>query len=180
MRLLLIGKAGAGKDTVADYLVEKYGFQRFAFADKLKEIIQDLWPDAFKNGKPRKLLQDVGTKMREIDKDVWVNYVMRQIGNKDRVVISDCRLMNEYEIAVRYDFVPILIKCDEKVRLERLKKRDGHVLSNAEANHESETEMTKMSAGFTINNSGSLQALYWDIDYVMRYLGVRPCLIQGA
>ncbi len=172
MRLLLIGKAGAGKDTVADYLVEKYGFQRYAFADKLKEIVKDLWPDAFKDGKPRKLLQDVGTKMREIDKDVWVNYVMRQIGNKDRVVISDCRLMNEYEMAVGRGFIPVLVQCDEKVRLERLQKRDGYILSREEASHESETELAEMVPVYFLDNSASREILLNDVDFMLARMEV--------
>lgn len=39
----LVGRAGAGKDTVADHLVAKYGFVRIAFADKLKQIVSDLY-----------------------------------------------------------------------------------------------------------------------------------------
>src|SRR5690606_14272906 len=34
----LSGKKRAGKDTVAAYLVEKYGFSRVAFADPLREV----------------------------------------------------------------------------------------------------------------------------------------------
>ena len=34
----LIGKKRAGKDTFADYLVEKYGFIKLAFADPIKEV----------------------------------------------------------------------------------------------------------------------------------------------
>lgn len=37
------GHAGAGKDTFASVLVERYGFVRMAFADKLKEIISDAY-----------------------------------------------------------------------------------------------------------------------------------------
>lgn len=44
---MIIGIGGEkqhGKDTVANYLVEKYGYQRKAFADKLKSICQELYP----------------------------------------------------------------------------------------------------------------------------------------
>lgn len=37
----LVGRAGAGKDTVAEVLVARHGFRRMAFADKLKEILSD-------------------------------------------------------------------------------------------------------------------------------------------
>lgn len=38
--ICMSGKAGSGKDTVADYLVEKYGFKRMAFADPLRDVVQ--------------------------------------------------------------------------------------------------------------------------------------------
>ena len=34
----MAGKAGSGKDTSADYLIEKYGYERLAFADNLKDM----------------------------------------------------------------------------------------------------------------------------------------------
>jgi hypothetical protein len=39
----LTGKKGAGKDTVADYLVEHYGFQKVGFSDALYEAVCGLW-----------------------------------------------------------------------------------------------------------------------------------------
>jgi hypothetical protein len=40
----LMGKKRSGKDTVADYLVERYGFVRVAVADPLKESLLELDP----------------------------------------------------------------------------------------------------------------------------------------
>ena len=80
LRIAFSGKMQVGKTTSATYLVRKYGFVKLAFADKLKEIARDLFPEQFESGeKPRKLLQDLGIKMREIDADVWVKYVLRII-----------------------------------------------------------------------------------------------------
>lgn len=60
------GYARTGKDTIADILVEEYGFERLAFADKLRECVYALNPsligwyvpqlDAVK---PQKYLQEV-------------------------------------------------------------------------------------------------------------------------
>ena len=72
----LLGKKGSGKDTVADYLVSKYGFTKYAFADKIKDIIkilfnftdEDLLPENKEkirnewNISPRKALQLIGTE----------------------------------------------------------------------------------------------------------------------
>jgi hypothetical protein len=38
------GEAGSGKDTVCDYLVAQYGFQKIAFATPLKKIVADVFP----------------------------------------------------------------------------------------------------------------------------------------
>ena len=38
MLIGLLGKKRVGKDTVAEYLIEKYNFIRYAFADPIKEI----------------------------------------------------------------------------------------------------------------------------------------------
>lgn len=38
MLIGLSGVAGAGKDTVANYLVKNYGFRRYAFADAVRDV----------------------------------------------------------------------------------------------------------------------------------------------
>jgi len=51
----LKGYKGVGKDTVADYYVERYDFVKVAFADKMKEAVANLfgipihWVDEYKN-----------------------------------------------------------------------------------------------------------------------------------
>lgn len=46
--LCVAGTKGSGKDTLCDYLVERHGFQKFAFADALKRVslafIHATWP----------------------------------------------------------------------------------------------------------------------------------------
>lgn len=39
----LLGQAGSGKDTVADFMVKHHGFVKVAFADPLKRICQDVF-----------------------------------------------------------------------------------------------------------------------------------------
>lgn len=40
--ILLCGKKRVGKDTVAEYLVKKYGYKQYGLADNLKKMAQDL------------------------------------------------------------------------------------------------------------------------------------------
>lgn len=105
--VILTGFAGAGKDTVADYLVSKHSFIKLSMAQKLKEgvavifgynykMLQGLTPsdrewreqkDEFwssicgRDLSPRKILQEVGTEcFRNIfSTDFWVGCVSRQI-----------------------------------------------------------------------------------------------------
>lgn len=39
--LCLAGKAGVGKDTLADYLVREHGYVKYRFADPLKKLLND-------------------------------------------------------------------------------------------------------------------------------------------
>ena len=92
-----MGQARAGKDTLADYLVKKYGFVRIAFADPIKRAIRDwygfteeqLWGDDkekpdFRYPIPGKghltarvAAQVVGTEVgRLIYPDTWVRLTL--------------------------------------------------------------------------------------------------------
>lgn len=98
MILGVMGQARSGKDTFADFMVEKYGFIRIALADPIKRIAMDiyqmteeqLWgedkelPDMRYPipGKgfltPRVACQVIGTEMaRTLYPDTWVNYFKR-------------------------------------------------------------------------------------------------------
>lgn len=114
--ILLAGKAGSGKDTVANILVTKHSFKRFAFADILKEYVSDKYnipleilftqegkkKEIIVNKKKvtlRELLIQEGAKKREQDIDYWVNLVIEKIKNEpltQDIVISDFRFENEY------------------------------------------------------------------------------------
>lgn len=114
----LTGKAGCGKDTLADLVVGD-SESKIAFADALKSFCVEYLglshDDAYtQEGKMRynefwgmtnrEILQRVGTEaMRNgFDKDVWVKIAMIKIEkalNEGKiVVVSDCRFDNEAEL----------------------------------------------------------------------------------
>lgn len=96
----LTGYAQHGKDTTGEYLVQQYGFKRYAFADQLKELalyinpyvdgkytlrlwqlVQDAgWENAKKEPEVRRFLQELGTGVREIlGEDAWVDALVKKI-----------------------------------------------------------------------------------------------------
>lgn len=95
MLLGVMGHAGSGKDTVADYLVAKHNYAKVALADPLKRICKEvfdftdeqLWgpseernkPDSrYKGLTPRKALQLLGTEWgRAVYEDVWIDKGLR-------------------------------------------------------------------------------------------------------
>lgn len=118
------GKAGAGKTTFA----EAYSLHgnppvpRVSFAASLKEIAVYLWgKDVLTN---RAYLQDLGTKLREIDPNVWLNVATRSIDSYQLeglpVTNDDCRFPNEFNALWERDFLMVKLVCDEDTRKDRL------------------------------------------------------------
>jgi len=112
----LTGKAGSGKDSVADHLVKNHGFFKLSFAAPLKRIICELFDmsedqvnkqelkeviDPRYGFTPRWLLQHFGTEVcRKLYPSIWVDYLIRYYKknwytDEGRVVVTDVRFLNE-------------------------------------------------------------------------------------
>ena len=118
------GLIGAGKDTIADYLVNIHEFRRDSFAATLKDAVGSVFgwdrdmlegrsrssrewreqPDAWWSDRlnqeitPRLMLQIWGTEVcrRGFHDDIWIASLENKLRNSaDDVVISDCRFPNE-------------------------------------------------------------------------------------
>jgi len=115
----LVGWMRSGKDSVAAYLTETYGFRRVSFADALKsEVCQALnsvqpgipgepeafWtPERLNQYKPlvRPILQWWGTEYRRSqDPDYWVRQTAALISGQkaSRFVATDARFTNELDM----------------------------------------------------------------------------------
>jgi hypothetical protein len=124
MKILGIhGKAGSGKDTIGDYLVDHHSYLKFAFANPLKCMIDTAfgpipWNDRRRKeaplpriGKsPRQLAQTLGTEWGRtlVHPDVWVILMEQSINEVasanwttdagvEGIVITDVRFENEAE-----------------------------------------------------------------------------------
>jgi cytidylate kinase len=111
----LSGYAQSGKDTVAKFLVENYGFTRVAFADNIRFIAYGLNPivkpglclqdavnemgwEKAKTRIPevRSILQNLGVAAREhLGEDIWVTSALNAPTETDSLVITDVRFTNE-------------------------------------------------------------------------------------
>lgn len=111
----VMGPAGSGKSTVADYLVERYGAVKYTLAAPLKEIARDVLEftheqlygsqaqkettDPRYGFTPRWFLQRLGTEglRKHFGEDVWVDLMLARIRRDQPIlaVCDDCRFMNE-------------------------------------------------------------------------------------
>lgn len=163
----LSGRAHAGKDTLADYLVQNYGFTKVAFADELKllcasnfNLSNDQLYGNLKETKdyrykksPREILQATGQFYRSIDIDFWVKRCLDKLLVNKNYVITDVRLRNEYDAVKALN--------GKIIRINRNSDLRGYV---SNSNDISETDLNNHNFDLTIENNGTLIDLYNKID----------------
>lgn len=167
----LAGYAQSGKDTVAEILVRRFGYQRVAFADPIREFCYDFnpivgytanepkflrdvvdrdgWELAKKNPQVRHTLQAVGVSARKVfGENFWVDRALRKTDIYGKWVITDVRFRNEANAIWN---LPALAP-GQVWRVER----PGVTAVN---NHISETQLDDYPFDYIIVNGGSLEDL---------------------
>ena len=123
MKIAITGKMGSGKSFVANKLVQNYGFVQLSFAERVKELACELFN---MQGKNRSLLIDLATKMRSIDRDVWIRSMLVKCEKHSNVVVDDLRLNNEYHTLKQLGWYLVKINIDENKRHEQLRSKYGY------------------------------------------------------
>ncbi|MFJ8394381.1 hypothetical protein [Streptomyces sp. NPDC094144] len=166
----IMGRARSGKDSIGARLAARYGYQRFAFADPLKEMALEINPlvplyggihtrlrtlidgvgwEYAKDTYPevRRVLQHTGQSVRKRDPDYWVSSLLMDLAEADGpFVVTDVRYPNEARALARHGF-----------RLVRvIRPALGDPSPDA---HESETALEGFPAGVTILNNSTRAAL---------------------
>jgi len=138
MKIAITGKMCYGKTTLAN-IIKEYNddYQIFSFGQKVKDIATDLF---LMQNKDRTLLTNIGTKMREIDPDIWAKYTINKCKDLDNVVIDDLRYQNEYDLLIKNDFKIIVLTLPKEIQIYRLKEcyPDNYMDHIENMKHESE------------------------------------------
>ena len=117
-RIALLGKMASGKTHYALQLQEANPkMHRLAFADPIKELAHDLFG---MEDKDRKLLQQIGSKMREIDENVWINTLLRRAEGYESVVVDDVRYPNEIRALQEAGFHIRYLEVSPQTQRERI------------------------------------------------------------
>jgi ABC-type dipeptide/oligopeptide/nickel transport system ATPase component len=173
----LIGLAGSGKTTSAEYLMENYGFSKINFKDGLIRELKQNFPDmlnemVISSGDPRvedvddlftlkpplmrTLMQNYGTEVRRMDNpDYWVDIWVKSISNSwaESVVVDDVRFKNE---------------------ADAIKLQGGYLIKlnrpdlSPKTNHTSETEQASIIPDCIITcEAGQHDILYKNLDEII-------------
>tara|TARA_Y100000389_G_C17429868_1_gene501889 strand:- start:1196 stop:1741 length:546 start_codon:yes stop_codon:yes gene_type:complete len=173
MKIAISGNICSGKSTLANEIIERYSiykWKKLSFAGKVKELATELFGMTVKD---RNLLINLATKMRDIDQDVWVKALMKQIRKNDFVVVDDLRMMNEYfKMSENFDLV-INLQNEKEItedRVRTLYPNDWKVHLKAITDSYTENQVAKLPEEYfdfvIINND------YTDL---FKYLDERLC-----
>lgn len=171
----IAGLAGAGKDTVADYLDTHYGFMRSAFADPLRHAAAAMFgidakyfhdrmlkeePHPYWGMSPRRILQLLGNDAVKpvFGEDVWLKrwkltYLL--MADTDRVVVPD----------VRFDLEAGAIR-ELGGRVVHLIRPEAGLAGEAGA-HVSEGGVTFVEGDYLLYNDGTIADLHDEIDLML-------------
>lgn len=165
--IILSGKAGSGKDTVASMLKSKLTGRTIllSYAHYLKMYAKNVvgW-DGSEDTKPRTFLQDVGDLVKEIDHNFLINRVIEDIEVYkhyfDNIIITDARFQDEIELP-KQKYHGIVIRINGNYNnLDEIQRR-----------HNTETSLDNYNNyDYIIFNNGTIKELENKVEVVMEEL----------
>lgn len=182
----LLGRKRSGKDSSGDYLISKYNFTRYAFADPIKDILKIMFDfssnqlnddkekiDDRWNVSPREVLQKFGTEICRHDLEKYLPKIKETMNNetiwiklfrifyeknKDKdIIITDVRFLDEIN-AIRSIGGKIV-----KIERDNL-EYDGHSSEKDIDNYD------ESLIDYKIDNNYTFDDLYSQIDTIINLI----------
>jgi len=163
IKIAVAGRIRSGKDEFSKLFI-KDGYHEFKFGTGIAEIIMTYFPEDWMKGKPRTHYQHIGQQLRQLDPDVWINYVFRDIEDYlydnpyGDIIITDLRQVNEAERLRDEGFLIVKVVSRDDIRIQRMKQL-GDQFNQEDLNHETEKQVDKILADIVVENNGSLKHL---------------------
>ena len=182
--IAICGYKRSGKDTISEYISNMYGHKHIKIAEKLKDVVKILFNftdnqieadekeicDERWGITPRKAMQFMGTEMfqyklqellPEIQRNFWIQSLITEniIGKNRPLVISDLRFMHEYTELKKHNVFVIKIN-----RIQHGETMDTHP---------SEKEFMSIPADLQLDNDGTIEGLYKQLDMSIKMNNTR-------
>ena len=170
MIIAITGKMCSGKSTLANYLKEHYNFKIHSFGEPVKKYTALIFKDHSKN---RPIIQDFAQKVKEIDENVWVNYLLKSIDKNDNIVIDDLRFQNEYDAIHKLGAIVIKLDIPIDFQIARLKETypSNYKCHISRLNNISETQIDTIAYDHIFRCSPSTEnEIYRFIDNIINNL----------
>jgi len=172
------GLIGSGKNAVSDYIIDKHHYKHIDFGD----IVRDFSTSIGKTHKREDLRETRRIFTQKYDLKFFGEQVVKRIKeNKwERVVITGIRYPEDIEPIKKkfgHDMILILVEAGERVRFERIVKRNSvrDPKTFTEFMEEESREITLFNfsgvfayADHRIDNSGTKEDLHKNIDKFMK------------
>tara|TARA_B110000459_G_scaffold194054_1_gene233005 strand:- start:269 stop:772 length:504 start_codon:yes stop_codon:yes gene_type:complete len=150
MKIAITGKICSGKSTLANKLKNILKLEKYSFANNVKKYAKEIFEMKYKD---RKLIQDFAEKMKEIDNNIWIKQLDKEIKDKVHIIIDDLRFENEYNYLKKNNYYIIKLVIDKNQQIKRIedlyKDKAPEHLERLE--HISECNIDKLNADLTIN-----------------------------
>ncbi len=173
----LVGEIASGKGLIVQYLKEKYKATSYRFSEPLRDILNRLYLPI-----NRKNMQTMSQILRENYSQNILAKIMAMDAKKDNngmVVIDGIRRMADIEYLKEIpEFKLVYVTADMKIRYDRIINRaensddNNKTFEQFEREHEAEPELKIAKVGqiaeFKIDNSGTKEELYAQVDKIMQ------------
>lgn len=180
LKIGILGEIRAGKDTVASLIFSTISQQHpvvcnsFTFSSGIHAVLKMIMPKIYLHGKPRKALQTIGQAAREVDPDVWVNYLFNSVKFKSSVradntltIVHDVRQPNEAQRLREMGFILIKVIACQEVRKQRAIEA-GDNFNDGDMFHSTEIVLHDCPYDFLIENSLDMDNLQQQVDWFIR------------
>lgn len=199
IKIGLTGRMKSGKGVVKDYLVNRHGFRSMAFAEPVKmasvaainAALRQIGYGGFMTlevldrdksllrGMPQFIGTDLGRNYLD-SPGIWIDMLVERVGEWEdqcltqddnvRVVVDDCRFLNEADALRTYGFSIVKIVRPYADRLysiisdlrsydRNLSFTEAEEIARQKMEHESEREVDLIKPDFTLPNQGSVDEL---------------------
>lgn len=176
----LIGTIGAGKDTVSDYIRDRYRFDVITMGDLVREVARERGVEANRDN----LTAIQKEHVERFGGDYWIRKVVERVRQNrwEKVIINGIRRPVDAEVAKNSfgnDIVMVLVDADVKVRFSRLQRRGrvGDPKTMEEFMHQEQSEFEKFDfkntlkhVEKTIHNNTTIGDLHKSTDALLKSL----------
>ena len=172
-----VGKMAAGKSYYASLLRQELmdkgiNSNIVHISSKIKELAAELFG---MKDKDRDLLQKLAGKMRDIDEDVWIKYLIYHVKKEGKIpfIIDDVRFKDEVDLLREsFDLLVIKIESDDVYRRSAYRSKYGKDPTEKELNDVTETSSDDIIPNLVLANDYTKNSAESNINRILEALQI--------